>query len=397
MDLNKKILELIRKDLSEQEGRGPSLDMDNGEAKRKEEEKKNQFNSKYITVKIPKTTANKGSTIALPVGTKTLLWKYPVDTSKWPRFKEWNEAGYDFPLSEDLERIMPEGTLRSFTTPDGVFYNTSFGVKNYKVTDFKWYYDNEGNPYKQTFKPEELPNDYAFHEETWWEEWGQYVLMAGGFLASVLIPGAAGIYIVLMTDIALIFDEAVTHNNPLGAGLYTLFMFMPLIAKAIPTIGRITTGEAKLFANTFADVKNATEVANKFTTLPSSLKGKFLDIMKNSNPKILESKLQEIIQSRVVKGFAYKDPKEILNILNTAVKEIPRNRIKQWFTGFGFSKLGFELWFGAGSVVGVRYIGNTINKTYTPEDFINDYKNDKDFQQLLLQMQTDSKQYNKIK
>ena len=349
------------------------------EIERKNKIKQN-FNKNYFTVKTPNSPSmvEGGTDLILPRvsldGTPISysLYKHPLDPNKF--FKSWvgTEFNSFIPPQRDLQFILPNGTLKSFTI-NGVTYVSH--VK--RVSDnplryeFLWYYDKDMNPYypNDFINQDEIPKDIQY-DGSWWGKWGQWALMGGSILAATFIPGAQGLWISIGLDLVAAADLSIREKDNVGAGISVALAFVPVIGQELLGIGKaVGAGRfsktsmnpkvIKRLAKEFAPLKTEKEVVNKINTLPPSEK-LLVRTLLNEDPntigKLIEREIYRVSMKRIVN---LEQSKKWVAHLNNLIKsgKIDKSGITWWYQTLGLKRLGWDL-----GVSGIIVLGGTAVK-----------------------------------
>lgn len=323
------------------------------------------FKQNYFTVKIPKTLTTKGGTdLVLPktnptgIATKYSLHKHPLNSSGY--FKGWIGSAWEkyIPDQRQLEEILPNGTLRSFTIGDvqytGRIKRTS---DNPLLYQFLWYYDKNGDPYNPNdyISKNEVPEEYQY-DDSWWAEWGQWTLTAGSIIAAVFIPGAQGLLISIGLDLVAAADLYIREDDTVGAGISVVLAFIPVIGQEILGIGKVTgvgrfsetsmnPQTVKKLSKEFATLKTEKEVVNKINSLPSNEKSfviKLLNEDPNKIGKLIEREIYKRTNKRIVN---LEQSKRWVNHLNGLVKsgKIDKKGISWWYNTLNLKRFGWDI------------------------------------------------------
>jgi hypothetical protein len=143
----------------------------------KNREEKEEFLGRNVILKTPYNQVTKSDTIAIPKDSKIKKWSESDDISK-SMFGSWIGTGWQeyIPKEDYLKKILPSGTLRQFTTPDGVTYISNLKRVTEKPPyeyNFIGYYTKDGQPYQQEKYVGKIPS--SLQKGNWFEEnWAAY-------------------------------------------------------------------------------------------------------------------------------------------------------------------------------------------------------------------------------
>lgn len=334
-------------------------------AKQKAEQQKEiNFKNNFFIVKIPKTDKWNDNNIVLPKlvdGIKTTydVWKSPIDP--YSIFNSWRGTAWEsyIPDSKYLDYILPNGTVRSFMV-NGLKYNSYFQLidqKNYKY-GFLWYYNEDNqpfNPYDYIGK-DQIPKKYIKVDETWWDKWGQWLLMGGSLLVSLLVPGAAGIWIAIGLDLTAAADILIREGDTIGAGMCAVLAFLPVIGKVLKW-GEIPAETVNKLSKEFAPLKTEQEIIGKVNSLPAKEKYILQRLLKEDPKRIASIIDSELSRKLTTKSQASK----VIATINKGIKEgvISKKSGYQWYKKLGVRRFGYEI-----AATGFIIAGGISLKTY---------------------------------
>jgi hypothetical protein len=271
--------------------------------------KKVDFSRKYITVKIPYSPQYKASGLVLPKDSSVSYWKHPINVYSFsPSYKEWEGTPWEsyIPTNDMLEAIFPEGTLRSFTVPDGQHYNATIkriAEPPHLQFQFNWFFDGDNQPYQQPFKPEELPNSMRYKDETWWEQHWQLIAQVVGGLAIGILTG--GMSIIAQLGIEFAFNSIFTvidisKGDNFAAGLGLIFSLIPgsarlLINKGL--LGGIAKNELNSLVSKVATWTDEEIAKDGFLALNDQEKLIFTRVFSNQKDVIIKATSKTLFDS----------------------------------------------------------------------------------------------------
>lgn len=164
---------------------------------------------KYIQLTTPLNISNNSNTIIIPKDSQYVMFdendnRQKIYFNKWLGSSKMSEV----PSENMLKQILPNGTLRYFKTPDGLYWGASLihteGDKNWKFQGFKNKQSNIFYDYKKYVKdpiPKTLTDD-----PSWWDyitnyfethDWvKELAWIIGAALAGVLTGGIAEAFLV---------------------------------------------------------------------------------------------------------------------------------------------------------------------------------------------------------
>lgn len=64
---------------------------------------------------------------------------------------------------------------------------------------------------------------------SFWDDWGQWILMGGSILVATFVPGAQGLWISIGLDLVAAVDLYANKKDNYGAGISTVLAFIPYI------------------------------------------------------------------------------------------------------------------------------------------------------------------------
>ena len=342
----------------------PEIERKREEMERKREIDKN-FNENFFMIEMPKTSLSKASDLILPKnyeGIKTTYSVYEHPLNPYAIFKDWVGTGYEdyIPDQRQLEEILPNGTLKSFTIGNirYVAHVKRFSDKPL-LYGFHWYFNEDGKPYnsKDYISKEQVPEEFQLGEG-WWSEWGQWVLTAGSILAACLIPGAQGLLISIGLDLVAAADLYVNKKDNVGAGISFILAFVPVIGN-VARVGKVSTKTASKLAKTFAPLKTEEEILEAMSKLPKQEQYIVQQILKQ-DPKTLNRMITDIMSSKIAtKPEALRAASKINELVKSGA--IPKASAAAFYKNLNFKRFGFDLLvsgviIGAGE--GYRYYLN---------------------------------------
>jgi hypothetical protein len=156
------------------------LDKKQAEEKDKEEKidkEETDWLTKYIQLSTPLNTSNNSDTIIIPRDSEYTMWK-DSDNRQKSIFKSWlgSSRMSEVPDETLLKKILPNGTLRYFYTPDnlswGVRLTHTEGTKDWKFQGYKNKSSNQLYDYKKYVK-EPIPKTLT-DDPSWWDYISNY-------------------------------------------------------------------------------------------------------------------------------------------------------------------------------------------------------------------------------
>jgi hypothetical protein len=204
----------------------------------KNREEKEEFLSRNVILKTPYNELTKGNTISIPKDSKIVQWS-DSDSRINSYFKSWIGTGWQeyIPKEESLKQILPSGTLRSFTTPDGVKFKDHLERMTEKppyTYRFIGYYDKDNNPYQQEKYVGKIPS--SLQKGNWFEEnWAILAQLAASLAVGIATAGqslVAQAMAQLAVDLVFTTKQLVEGDN-VGA-------LMTFIIGLAPVIGRLS-------------------------------------------------------------------------------------------------------------------------------------------------------------
>jgi hypothetical protein len=333
--------------------------MGNSGQSQKNEIEKTEFLKKIKQYPTPYDDLSKSSTITVPLESKVSYWTSDDDRQK-SIFSSWltSKTGWQeyIPKEDYLKKLLPDNTLRSFTTPDNIKYTTFLK----RISDNPPYYynfigfkDKDGNPYIQTKYLGETPE--SLKKGGWWSE--HWVLMAqlAVSLGVAIATGGQSLIVQaiaqLGVDVAFASKQLVDGDN-VGA-------LISLVIGLVPVIGRLSKFGTKLpieFLRKYGSELSKINDPKTMSLFYESLKGE-----------------EKILMSRIVKqtpGELKKMADEgMVNAMKKAVEnktidlsKIPQSQRLWW------KQMGVEPAVGLGGAVGVAYGKSKIDQSKLESD-----------------------------
>lgn len=259
--------------------------------KKRQEQLKNEFNSKFITYKTP-TNKYKVQNLTIPSESAVTLWKKNEDRVR-KFFKSWEGSQWSnyIPNNKDFDNLFPDDTLRAFTLPNGEFFTGRVKrvSENPLKYEFDWYYDNNDNPYDQNeiLGDIEIPDDFLFKEEGLWDKWGGWIMAGLSMLIAAVIPGMQGLLLSALVDLVQV-AYSLSQGDKFGALISTIFMFIPFIGPSIKGLGRISKAKAVELAEKFAVAESKAQVDLIYEGLSESDKIIFRTVFSQDPDKIMK-------------------------------------------------------------------------------------------------------------
>jgi hypothetical protein len=317
--------------------------------KERQQQLKKDFDSKFIIIKIPKNDFGVDN-LTIPKGSGIKLWD--KNTSRVNSFfKSWFGTDWEryLPKEDDLKYIFPDNTLRSFTVPDGTSYTSNLErVSDNPITwKFKWYYDDNGNPYNQKKELEgtEIPEDYLYKEDGFWDKWGPWILAGLSVLATILFPGAVGIWLSVGIDM-IGAVQSLAEGDKMGALVSTILAFLPVGLGKIPGIGTITKEEAINLANKFAKATDEAQISNIYSKL-STKEQKYFQTVFSQDPEKIVKELDNVMFQKIVKGIPNQtyNAKELVDTINSMISsgKLKYDDMVRWYQKANIKRFGIDL------------------------------------------------------
>lgn len=350
--------------LNEQEGRGSSLQLDPERDRRIEIEKQRQqqlkidFDSKFVVVKIPPKNSAKANTLILPKGTDFKIWE-PNESRVNSYFKSWVGTTLDeyVPEENELRKIFPDGTLHNFKIPDGTEFIGKLKRISDKplVWDFIWWYNKNGTPYNQNeyLGDTEIPDDYMYKEDGFWDKWGAWIIMATSVALAVLIPPPAGLILSALVELVPAVQQFSEGDN-VGGIISVVLALSPFVGSSLI---KISSKEAKILAQKFARA-NPQDINSIYNKLTPELKKAFQSVFRN-DPRIMGKEFEKIMWSQITQGLERKliDPKQLLIEINKQLKTMPYSEVAKWWERTGLKRFGFDISVTAGGLATAYFVG----------------------------------------
>jgi hypothetical protein len=324
--------------------------------KKRQEQLKTDFNSKFTTFKIPQNKY-KVQNLTLPKDSSVTMWKKNEDRVK-RFFKSWEGSQWDsyIPKNKDFDYLLPDDSLRAFTLPDGKFFTGR--VK--RVSDnplkyeFDWYYDNNDKPYDQNeiLGDIEIPDDFLVKEEGFWDKWGGWITAGLSMLVAAVVPGTQGLLLSALIDLIQV-AYSLSEGDKFGAVISTIFMFIPFIGPSIKGLGRISKAKATELAEKFAVAESKAQVDLIYEGLSEPDKIIFRTVFSQDPNKIIKL-LDQKYWDMLVDGLRNTtfDKADFVKSVNELIRS---GRIqypelaKWWQKNPGMTKFGIDL--GASGLV----------------------------------------------
>lgn len=305
---------------------------DTNKAQELEKEKEDKFNSKYMMVQIPPTTFMNGKLLALPVGSKISVWPDVVQPSDYSKdYDSWKGTEWEpfIPTSEELTRIFPGGTLRSFATPTGSRYHATLkrvsNPPNLKH-EFYWYFDQDNQPYKQNFDPNEIPKSMTPEEETWWDKWGVIILNVAASVAAAWLTGGASLLVQISVQIGIDLAFAgiqLAQGDKFGASISAILAFIPLASKFLK-IGEVSSKVVANIAKKVASCKDVEALKAVYAGFSQAERVTFRKIFSNQSEELVKATSQGL----------YNQIKEAIANKTFTMAKVPvmqRKALKEFF------------------------------------------------------------------
>lgn len=328
--------------------------------KQRQNQLKMDFDEKFISIKIPKNDYNV-ETLIIPKNSEINLWEKNVSREQ-SMFKSWINTQWEkyIPDEDSLRYILPDGTLRNFTTPDGTYFRTKLRrvSENPLTWKFIWYVDENENLYdqKKVLGGIEIPDDYLYKEDGFWDTWGPWILAGMSVLATILFPGSIGIWLSVGIDMIGTVQSLAEGDN-MGAFISTVLAFLPVGIGKIPGIGTVTKEESMVLAKKFANATNETEISRIYNGL-SKKEQKIFQTAFTQDPEKVVKSLDDVMWKNIVNGLqnGQYNPKELVNIINSMISEgkLKYDDMVKWYQKANIKRFGIDL--GAtGLILGGTY------------------------------------------
>jgi hypothetical protein len=208
-----------------------------GLSKEREDEKK-EFLVKNKIFTTPYNGITKNNSILIPVDSKISLWNSGDDRQKG-LFSNWFKTGWQeyIPKEDYLKKLLPDNTLRSFTTPDGIRYQSFLERTTEKEPyyyRFIGYKDEKGNPYDQEKYVGKIPS--SLQKGNWFEENWEILAQIAATLAVGIATGGQSLVVQALAQLGvdLVFTaKQLSEGDSVGA-------LMTFILGLTPVIGRLS-------------------------------------------------------------------------------------------------------------------------------------------------------------
>lgn len=212
--------------------------MGNSGQSQRDDEEKNEFLKKNKQYQTPYQESSNSNSILIPTQSKVSLWKSGEDRQK-SFFGSWFGTGWQeyIPKEDFLKKILPDNTLRSFTTPDNVEFFTNLERTNENppyVYKFYGYIDKNGNPYNQKKYVGEIPK--LLQKGNWFEENWQLLAQIAATIAVGIATGGQSLVVQALAQLGvdLVFTvKQLAEGDSVGA-------LMTFIIGLTPVIGRLS-------------------------------------------------------------------------------------------------------------------------------------------------------------
>lgn len=318
--------------------------------KKRQEELKKDFISKFTSYKIPRNKYDVQN-LTLPKGSVVTFWKKDEDRVK-KFFKSWEGTQWNnyIPNNRDFDYLLPDNTLRAFTLPDGEFYTGR--VK--RVSDnplkyeFDWYYNNNDNPYNQNeiLGDVEIPDDFLTKEEGFWDKWGGWITAGLSMLIAAVVPGMQGLLLSALIDLAQV-AYSLSQGDKFGAVISGIFMFLPFIGPSIKGLGRISKAKANELAEKFVVAESKAQVDLIYEGLDDADKILFRTVFSEDPQKIMkliDEKYWDMLSDGLKSSTFDKTDfvKSVNELINSGRIQYPE-LAKWWQKNPGMTKFGIDL------------------------------------------------------
>jgi hypothetical protein len=326
----------------------PYIDPKKLEELRIEKEKEKNFNDNFFIIQVPDTNAYNSDTVIIPKsvnGIKTSygVFKHPISPMTF--FKDWYNTQWEsyIPSESQLNDILPQGSLRWVMVDGNRYSATVIRVNDNPVQwKFNWYHNENDQPYNQYdyVRKDQIPKSAMKKDKTWWDKWGQWLMMGASLLVSIVVPGAAGIWLAVGIDLAAATDILIREGDTIGAAMFAILAFVPVIGNAMKW-GRVSTETANRLAKEFAPLKTEDEIIAKMNSLPAKDKYLIQQILKE-DPKRIAQMIDSVLSKKITnKAHALK----VSQTINDAIKsgQISKKTGYAWYKKLGMRRFGYEI------------------------------------------------------
>lgn len=325
------------------------------------------FNDNFIAFKTPHSSQVKeGTHIILPKsvnGKVTTFTKYQHPINPKEIFKSWIGTQWDsyIPTEEQLQDILPNDTLRSFTI-DGIKYTAYLKrIDDDPITwQFLWYYNKDNKPYNQNLyiKTEQIPEEYRY---SFIKEWGEDILMAASLLSAIFIPGLGGIALGVLLDLG-VAGIKLEKGDTWGAGICSILAFLPVIGE-IANVGRVSNKTAERLVREVGDVNSYKELVNRINSMGNTSDAYLLRQLLKDDPHRIVNLIDKFLAKNLLNKIATRgEALIVVKHLNGLLKsgKITKVSASKWYQRLGLKRLGFYI----GGSIGIMLGGSVAELAY---------------------------------
>jgi hypothetical protein len=260
-----------------------------------ENQKEVDFYNKYMMVQIPHSESFNSTTLAIPTGSKINVWHHPITPGDFSKdYAAWRGTAWESYIPQNLNEIFPEGSLRSFTVPQGVKYSTHIkrisDPPNLKYA-FDWFYNQDGQPYKQNFVSGEIPKSLTPEEKTWWSEWGPVILNVTASLAAAWMTGGLSVWVQIGVQVGIDLGFAgyqLEQGDKFGASISAILAIIPLASKILK-IGEVSGTVLASLTKKVGSCSDITALETTYAGLSSVEKIAFRKVFSNQSQEIVRA------------------------------------------------------------------------------------------------------------
>jgi hypothetical protein len=329
-----------------------------GTASSESGKEKEEFLSKNKILKTPYDELTKNNSIAIPIDSKIYLWNSGDDRQK-TIFGNWFNTGWEeyIPKEDYLKKLIPDNTLRRFTTPDGKTYYTHLIRTTEKEPfyyKFNGYKDEKGNLYDQKKYVGKIPR--LLVKGNWFEEnWAFLAQIAASLAVGIATAGQSLVVQALaQLSVDLVFTaKQLSEGDNVGA-------LMTFILGLTPVIGRLSKFGTK------APLEFLSKKGNELSKIkdPKTL-SLFYQSLKGEE-KVLMTRLIEQTPAELKKmaeeGFSNAMKKAIKDgTIN--LEKIPQSQRLWWKQFLVEPGVGLGAGVGVGAVVAKQEQEKALEKT----------------------------------
>jgi hypothetical protein len=205
-----------------------------GLSKEREDEKK-EFLVKNKIFTTPYNGITKNNSIAIPDDSKVSLWNSGDDRQKG-LFSNWFKTGWQeyIPKEDYLKKLLPDNTLRSFTTSDGIKY-MSFLERTTEKEPYYYrfigYKDEKGNPYDQEKYVGKIPE---LMEKSWFRENASIISQIAASIVVGILTGGQSLVFQAIAQLGVDLAFAIPYiqkGDNIGAAISVIMGLIPVAGR----------------------------------------------------------------------------------------------------------------------------------------------------------------------